>query len=514
MVFGGKAYARGWRKSSAGLAKAFARQQELLAQPLRPAFPCAMESPALYSQVALKVEGLIRSGTLRAGERVPSVRHACQQHGVSVTTVLQAYLLLEDRGLIEARPKSGFFVRPQVKVKAQEPLISRPPTRATTVSVGSLQSRLFEATRMPGVVPFGGAAPGPELLPTVKLNRILAGLCRKAGKRGVGYNMPPGTDSLRREIARRLLDCGVNLSPDEIITTSGGTEALALCLRAVTVPGDVVAVESPTYFGLLHIIEELRLKAVEIPMHPQTGMDLDALEAVLKTRKIAACVAVPNFSNPLGSLMPEENKRRLVEMLADRDIPLVEDDIFGEIHFGPHRPHVAKAHDQKQLVMLCGSFSKTLAPGYRVGWVAPGRFRARLQTLKLTTTLANATLPELAIAEFLATGGYDHYLRSVRRQYEELVGRMSEAITAAFPCPVKITRPAGGFLIWIELPESVDALRLDEMAMLEKICIAPGPMFSATQGFRNFIRISCGHPWSDKVERAIGTLGRMVGKLV
>ncbi len=473
-----------------------------------------MDSRALYSQVAQKVEGLIRSGTLRVGERVPSVRHACKQHGVSVTTVTQAYLLLEDRGLIEARPKSGFFVRPQTSVKALEPKPSRPASATTAVSVGALQSRLFEASLMPGVVPFGGAAPGPELLPTVKLNRILASVCRSAGKRGVGYSMPPGSEALRREIARRSLDGGTNLSPDEIITTSGGTEALALCLRAVTSPGDVVAVESPTYFGLLHIIEELGLKAVEIPMHPQDGMDLEALEAAVQTRCIAACVAVPNFSNPLGSLMPDRNKERLVEMLGRRDIPLIEDDIFGELYFGPRRPRVAQSYDKKGLVMLCGSFSKTLAPGYRVGWVAPGRFRAKIQTLKLTTTLATATLPELAIAEFLANGGYDHYLRSARRLYEAQVTRVSAAIAAVFPSPVKITRPGGGFLIWIELPLSVDALRLDEMALMEKISIAPGPMFSAKQSFRNFIRISCGHPWSDRVERAIGTLGRMVSKLM
>ncbi|MDB6137586.1 MAG: gntR [Verrucomicrobiaceae bacterium] len=473
-----------------------------------------MDTPALYLQVVKKVEALIRAGTLLPGDRVPSVRHACKQHGVSVTTVLQAYLMLEDRGLIEARPKSGFFVRTRVPQMVQEPRATKPASAVTAVTVGALQSRLFESSRMPGVVALGGAAPGPELLPTQKLNRLLAAVSRSAGKRGVSYDMPQGAEVLRREIAKRSLDGGTQLSPDDIITTSGGTEGLALCLRAVTKPGDVVAVESPTYFGLLHVIEALSLKAVEIPMHPKDGMDLDVLETVVKTRRIAACVAIPTFSNPLGSLMPDERKERLVRILASREVPLIEDDIFGELYYGGQRPRVAQSFDKDQLVMLCSSFSKTLAPGYRVGWVVPGRFRARIQTLKLTSTLATATLPQLAIAEFLANGGYDHYLRSVRRLYQEQVEKVSQAIAAVFPGPIKITRPSGGFVLWVELPKKVDALQLNEMALLEKISIAPGPMFSAKQDYRNFIRVSCGHPWSDRMERAIGMLGRMVGKLM
>lgn len=471
-------------------------------------------SAALYEQVADKVERLIRNGTLRAGDRIPSVRRASEQHGVSVTTAVQAYLELENRGLIEARPKSGFFVRALIQGRVGEPRPSKPASAVTAVSVGSLQSRLFEAARMPDVVPFGGAAPGAELLPFAKLNRILASVARKAGARGVSYDLPPGAESLRREIVKRLLDAGSNFSPDEIITTSGGTEALMLCLRAVTQPGDVVAVESPSYFGVLHAIEELGLSAVEIPMHPRDGMDLDTLERVVKTQRVAACVAVPNFSNPLGSLMPDENKKRLVEILGRREVPLIEDDIFGEIYFGNHRPSVAQSFDQKGLVMLCSSFSKTLAPGYRVGWVAPGRWLAKVKTLKLASTLATATLPELAIAEFLATGGYDHYLRSIRRIYAEQVERMSAAIAAAFPPGIKITRPRGGFVLWIELPRNVDALKLDDMALAKKISIAPGPMFSAKKGFRNFIRISCGHPWSARIEEAVGTLGQLVRQLM
>ncbi len=473
-------------------------------------------TPALYEQVADKIEKLIRSGAIRAGDKIPSVRRAGVQHGVSITTAVQAYLTLEDRGLIEARPKSGFFVSSRFCDRVLEPTISRPGHSATRVEVGSLQSRIFDAARMPDVVPFGAAYPGPENLPLAKLSRIMASVARSAGVRGINYDMPPGSEELRRQIARRSLDSGGNLSPDEIITTCGGTEALALCLRAVTKPGDVVAVESPTYFGVLQAIEQLGLKALQIPTHPRDGMDLDALERALKGRRIAvsACLAVPNFSNPLGSLMPGENKRRLLEILVKRGVPLIEDDINGALSHSGEQPRVVQSYDRSGLVLLCGSFSKTVAPGYRVGWVAPGRYYDKVKALKLTSTLATASLPQLAIAEFVANGGYDHHLRALRGNFALQIRQMGDAIADAFPPGIKLTRPGGGFVLWIELPGNVSALKLHELALAKKISIAPGPMFSPKRDFQNFIRINCGHPWSIRSEQAVGVLGRLVRKLM
>ncbi|MEN3943962.1 PLP-dependent aminotransferase family protein [Prosthecobacter sp. SYSU 5D2] len=470
-------------------------------------------SPAapLYQEVADKIARLIQEGVLRPGERVSSLRKVSEQYGVSLTTAIQAFILLEDRGLVEARPKSGFFVRvPRPVVK--EPLMAKRPRAITAVTVGALQSRLFEAAMLPNLLPLGGAVPSPELLPTVKLNRILAAVARRAGKSGISYDMPPGSETLRREITKRVMNAGATLLPQEIITTSGATEALMLCLRAVTTPGSVVAVESPTYFGVLHALEELGLKAIEIPTHPRDGMDLEALARVLKTRNIAACLAVPTFSNPLGALMPDAAKQRLVEMLAERQVPLIEDDVFGELHHGPHRPRMAKAYDESGNVLLCSSFSKSLAPGYRVGWVAPGRYYERVKTLKLTSTLATATLPELAIAEFLANGGYDHYLRSARAFYSANVQRVGQAVAAAFPAGTKVTQPQGGFVLWVEMPAGVDALRLQDDALAHEINIAPGPMFSPTQGYPNCIRLSCGVLWTPRLQQAITTLGRLAQK--
>jgi DNA-binding transcriptional MocR family regulator len=467
----------------------------------------------LYEQIADRIAEHIENGVLRPGDRVPSVRKTSRQHKVSVSTAVQAFITLENRGLIEARPKSGFYVKPRGWRILPEPRTMHIRPASTPVDVADILPRFIEAANNPSIVQLGAACPSPELMPVAKLSRILGSVARRFGAKGIAYCMPPGAESLRRQIAKRALDAGCQLLPEDLITTSGGIEALGLCLSAVTKPGDVVAVESPSYYGLLQLCQDQNLEVVEIPMHPRDGMVLDELAAALNRQKISAVLSVTNFSNPLGTCMPDENKRRLVEMLAAREIPLIEDDIYGDLHFGPQRPRVAKAFDRKGLVLYCSSFSKTLAPGYRVGWCAPGRFYREVEMRKFTHTGATATLPQLAIADFLENGGYDHHLRGIRKTYAEQVRLFSQAIAEQFPQGTKVSRPAGGFVLWVELPESVDAYPLHEEALQAGISIAPGPMFSARQEYRHHIRISCGFPWTPKMEQGIAQLGKIVRRM-
>lgn len=497
-------------------ASALLEEEDALPDQIERGFPgeegVGSSSP-LYEQIADRIAEHIENGVLRPGDRVPSVRKTSRQHKVSVSTAVQAFITLENRGLIEARPKSGFYVKPRGWRILPEPRTMRIRPASTPVDVTDILPRFMEAANNPNIVPLGAACPSPELMPVAKLSRILGSVARRFGAKGIAYCMPPGAESLRRQIAKRALDAGCQILPEDLITTSGGIEALALCLSATTKPGDVVAIESPSYYALLQLFQEHRLEVVEIPMHPRDGMILDELEAALSRQKISAVVSVTNFSNPLGTLMPDDNKRRLVEMLAAREIPLIEDDIYGDLHFGPQRPRVAKAYDRKGLVLYCSSFSKTLAPGYRVGWCAPGRFYREVEMRKFTHTGATATLPQLAIADFLENGGYDHHLRSIRKTYAEQVRLFSQAIAEQFPQGTKVSRPAGGFVLWVELPESVDAFQLHEEALQAGISIAPGPMFSARQEYRHHIRISCGYPWSPKIEQGIAQLGKIVRKM-
>ena len=471
------------------------------------------EDLLLYEEVVRQVRGLIESGTLRSGERIPSVRRLAQQRRVSVSTVLQAYRILENERVIEARPQSGYFVRPKLFARPAEPEMSQPARRATKVNVSELSMqvmRVMEATRDPDLVRLGAAMPSPELLPSAALNRAMAAAGRRRNDAGNAYEIAPGSLALRVQIAKRALESGATLSADDLITTCGGTEALQLCLRAAAKPGDIIAIESPTFFGILACIESLGMKALEIPTHPRDGVSLEALAFALDSQPVKACLFILNFHNPLGCCMPEENKRRLVKMLAEREIPLIEDDTYGEIAFAPQRPKTAKSFDRDGLVLLCDSFSKTLAPGYRVGWTAPGRYRDRVLHLKMVSSLANATLPELAIADFLTAGGYDHHLRKLRRLYADKANLMTQAIGEHFPEGTKVTRPAGGQVLWVELPIHIDAVDLFHRALKEKISIAPGHIFSPKQRFHNFVRLNCGNPWSETIEAAVRRLGQIM----
>jgi DNA-binding transcriptional MocR family regulator len=464
----------------------------------------------LYEQVVDRITTLIDRGTLRPGERISSVRRLSSQLRVSVSTVLQAYFLLEDRGFIEARPQSGYYVKLRPRDLPPEPKPSNPSLSATKVGVAELLAKVFEAARNPDFVPLATAIPSPDLLPTKQLNRMAAWVARHWGQQGMHYDFPPGNEPLRRQVARRSLDFGCSLSPDDIVTTCGAMEALNLCLRAVAEPGDTIAIESPTFYGILEA--SLGMRALEIPTHPREGIDLEALDRAIKRNKVRACLLVPNFNNPLGCCMSDKNKKQLVEMLSRREIPLIEDDIYGDIYFGTVRPKVAKAFDKEGLVLLCSSFSKTLAPGYRVGWVAPGRFKLQVEHLKSMNTIATATLPQMAIARFLENGGYDRRLRKLRRALASQVQRVTLAISQHFPEGTRVTRPAGGFVLWVELPKRVDSIELYRKALEKRISIAPGPIFSAKQKYQNFIRLSCGQPWSERLEQAIITLGRLAGK--
>ncbi len=467
----------------------------------------------IYQTLATMLEGMVKDRALRAGDRMPSVRHFATQQDVSIPTALQAYVTLESRGLIEARPKSGFYVRAR-----QSDAVPAPQSRMAAPKITSfantdpLASFLGDLSD-PQLVPLGAAVPSAELLPGVRLSRSMAAIARSLGADSVRYDIVPGSEKLRRELARRSLEWGCALKMDEIAVTNGATEAMSIALRMTCEPGDTVIVESPTYFGLARTLRELRLNALPIPTDSATGIDLNLLEGAVRKRRVAACVLIPNFHNPVGCLMPDEHKKRVVEMLAPRGIPIIEDDIYGDLqHHGP-RPRCMKAFDQDGSVILCGSYSKTLAPGYRVGYIAGGRWHEKALALLMVNTLSGTLLPTLAVADFLRSGGYDRYLRTLRQAFQRQVEQMREAVVESFPPGIRLSRPQGAFMLWCELPAGVDSMELSKQARSAGISIAPGPLFSADGGFLNFMRINCGHPWNAQIERSIGVLGHLIRRM-
>lgn len=474
--------------------------------------PSVSAREPVYQRLADLLAGLIHSRALQPGDRVPSVRAFSRQQRVSVPTALHAYATLEARGLIEARPKAGFFVRAQRADALREPRLV--PTRPRVTDFAGLDPLDAVLTDLsdPALVPLGAAVPSGDLLPAQALNRTMAAIARRMGGASVGYDMVPGSRVLRRVLARRSLEWGGRLTPDDLIVTNGCTEALSLALRATCRPGDTVLVEAPTYFGIASMLRDHGLRALPVPVDSATGLDPGRVEEAMRRTRIAACVLIANFHNPVGCLIPDERKRALVRLLAERGIPIIEDDIYGDLqHDGP-RPRCLKADDPDGSVLLCGSFSKTLAPGHRVGYIAAGRWHDRVRALKRSQSLATATLPVLAVADFLRNGGYDRYLRRVRRAYRDQVARMREAVAGAFPDEVAISRPQGGVVLWCEIP-GVDAMELFRRARAHGISIAPGPMFGPQGGFEHCIRLNCGYPWSDRIARSVRTLGKLAREL-
>ncbi|MEW5741541.1 MAG: PLP-dependent aminotransferase family protein [Myxococcota bacterium] len=471
-----------------------------------------MTGALLYEQLADDLAGAIRKGSLRPGDRMPSVRGLATQRKVAVATVLQAYVRLEDDGFIEVRPRSGHFVKSRPTTRVEEPRAPRRNLSPATVSVTPGVRALMESMRDPHVVPLGAAQVSPTLLPIRQLNRRLAAIARELQDVGASYGDTTGVLTLRRQLARRSVDWGLSLHESELVITVGAMEALHLALRAVAKPGDAVAVESPTYFGVLQAVEQLGLKAIEVPSRPRQGLDLDALGEVLKSGPVKAVVAAPNVSNPGGAVMSDEDKERLVRLCARFDVPLIEDDVYGDLAW-EGRPRSALSWDRDGHVLHIGSVSKTLAPGYRIGWIVGGRYQERIERLKYALTVSTPPLLQMAVAEFLASGGYDRHLRRLRRQLQAQVERTRAAVAHSFPAGTRISAPAGGFVLWVELPPGVDAYTLQTRALERGISIAPGPIFSPRERYTNHIRLSCGFPWSDRTAQAIATVGTLAAAL-
>ena len=470
--------------------------------------------PFRYEELAGFITGLVDGGTLRPGMRAPSIRSIAVQRRTSISTVLQGYRLLEDRGVLEARPKSGFYVAHRASALLATPSASNPPARPTKVAVAGGILQLLEYAGRPELVPLGCAIPSAELLAAGKLDRFMARAARVKGTHYNIYTEPRGDRDLRNEICRRSLRFGQLLTPETVAITCGCTEALSLALQAVTRRGDTVAIESPTYFGLLQVLEALGLKALELPTDANDGVDIEALEKALKSKPVSACLFSSSFNNPLGCSMTDAKKRSVVELLRRHAVPLIEDDIYGDIYFGPERPRPFMALVPDADIIYCSSFSKTVAPGYRVGWIATGRHMQRVLETKFAQTLCGPALPQAALADFLSSGGYDGHLRRIRAVFAQNIDRMTRAITRSFPPSTRVSRPAGGFVLWVELPGGIDARALFDRALARGICVAPGDVFSATRRHTNCIRLSCGHIWDERIEKSIETLGSMAAEFV
>ncbi len=471
-----------------------------------------MTNLLLYQRIAQQLAEDIRRGVYRPGERVPSVRKMSRQLSVSHATVLQAYANLEDQGMIRARPQSGFYVHQTPVLTAPTPDIAQ-VERPKLVTRSSIINQVLSESRREGLIPLGAAVPHVDYLPVRALHQQLAKVTRFHSPRAFSYMFSPGYEPLRRQVAIRMRDAGVVVDSSEIVITHGCVDALQMSLRVLTKPGDLIAAESPTYYGLLQLADLLGLKVIEIPSDPDTGMSLEALQLAAGQWPIKALVLTARLSNPLGVSMPDHRQKQLLSLAARFDIQIVEDDIYGELMFDQGQYKALKSNDRDGRVIYCSSFSKTLSPGVRIGWVIAGRHQAEIERLQTFSTHSACSVTQMGVAAYLENGGYDRHLRAIRQEYRKNLSAFQLAVQRYFPEGTQMTRPKGNFILWVSLPVRVNTQDLHVRALERGISIAPGLIFSNTEQFNHCIRLNCGLPWNNETERALRTLGQLASEL-
>lgn len=470
----------------------------------------------LYIQVAEGLEKMISDDVLKIGDKLPSVRMLSEEYGISMGTAFQAYYHLEGKGLIESRPKSGYYVRFSQRRFRELPKTMTQEPIPHDVSVKEMINSIYGdiALHSDKVINFAIAVPDASLLPLAKINKSVVRALRNHRDHCIGYEHTQGNTELRKQVARLSFNWGGKIKPDEVVITSGCLEAITLCLRAVTRPGDTIAVESPNYFGIYQSAESLGLKVVEVASSPVTGLDIASLQRTIREYPIKACVVTPNFNNPGGGCMPDENKKQLVEIIHKHQIPLIEDDIYGELYFGRNRPRTCKYYDTKGLVMHCSSLSKSLAPGYRIGWALPGKFTDEVRFMKRMNDISSPTLTQASMADFLQHGRYEYHLKNLRKALHTQCLRYMQGVIEHLPEDTKVSRPQGGFVLWVELNRKINAFKLRSEAMRHHISVVPGRIFSAGSHYHHFIRISFGKPWNADMDYGMMMLGKIIRKML
>jgi DNA-binding transcriptional MocR family regulator len=472
-----------------------------------------------YEAIADRIQSLIDEGVYEPGDRLPSIRELSRELGVSINTIRESYRLLESRGVAEAVSQSGHFVRlgpPLCMEECMEyPDVFCDP-KAQEVTTDRITRMIVTDAAHPGWVSLSTAEPNPKLLPTRQIIELTARMMRRDPERAVDYELPDGPLELRQEIVKRLFRGGVTSGVDDIIITAGCLEAVFIALTTVCDPGDTVVLESPAFYLFYQLLSHLGLRAVEVPSRPFDGVDLVALEHVLsgysqsRTEKsIKAALLIGNFTNPMGALMPDEHKRAAAELFSKYGVTLIEDDMYGELYFRSSRPTSISAYADPELALLAASFSKTIAPGFRIGWLAGrGELIGRARHTKLVTSIVTSKPAALGIAAFLQNGSYDRTLRGARGVYRENSARLRELVDESFPEGTTSSRPLGGMVLWVALPKGVDAMKLYERSRAEGVTFSPGPMFSLGGSFRNCLRLNASIV-DDRTSEAVRKIGQL-----
>lgn len=469
-----------------------------------------MEKNFLYIEIADTIANQIKRGLLKEGDKLPSTRSICSEYQVSMNTAKRVFWELESQSLVRVVPQSGYFVSKQLTERPPLPEVSNPTLLANNEEPREIITKVYSNMGNRNLTLFSYSTLYDDFLPLAKMKKEIVNASRSLVDGGGEYESVQGNLNLRRMVALRSFTWGGSLQEEDIITANGSMNAISLCMLAVGKAGDTIAIESPCYPGIFQLAMDLGFKVLELPTDPLTGIKIEALESVID--QIDMCLLISNYNTPLGSCMPDENKKAVVELLEKHQIPLIEDDVYGDLYYGKQRPKCCKAFDKTGNVLWCSSVSKTLAPGYRVGWVAAGKYKEKVLHQKLVHSISTPALMQEAVANFMKSGSYDKHLRKLRQKLYSNYQKYLNVIITSFPLGTKVNRPQGGLALWIEFDTAIDVMKLYDLAIAEKISIAPGPMFTVQNQFRNCMRLCIGLPWSDTIEEKLKKIGELSKK--
>ncbi len=469
----------------------------------------------LYEKLATTLEDSIFNGILTYGDKLPSVRSAAKAHQVSASTIFQAYYALEAKGLVAARAKSGYYVsyrQPIVKAEPEITLKSLP--KISNITGDYIVQEMLTVLTDETYQQLSRAIPSKEYLPSAKLNKCVKTVLKAESYNTTMYPNPQGNEELRKRIGLQLLKTGKSYAKEDIVVTSGCTEALILSLKETTEKGDIILTDKISYYGITQMIKSLGLKTILVPVSSSKGLDVDFVEKAVKKFNVKACLFTTNFNNPTGGILSTTDKKRLVDIVKTHKIPLIEDDVYGELYFGKNRPDTCKQYDLYGWVIYCSSFSKTLSPSYRIGYCIAGRFQKKIALTKRISSFGVSELPQQTLALFLRNGRYDNYLKNLRTTLHTNMLKYYKLIVSCFPKEIVFMPPKGGYVFWISFPDKFDGYQLFLAAKEKGISVIPGQVFSLQEAYKNHIRLSFAEPLDEKRIKAIKLVGNLAKKML
>jgi DNA-binding transcriptional MocR family regulator len=472
-----------------------------------------MNDVYLYESVARSLESSITEGVFKVGDRLPSIRQICQKYEVNASTAVRAYMELEQQNLVDSRERSGYFVKPKSLINSVLPIINKQDLKVYEVDIVQILKKLNEAKIDKHIVSLTSSVPEGHLIPQKKIARIIRQIAAQELEKSLMYDALAGLTELRQEIAKHYSSSITNLNSKDIMITNGCLEAINLCLRATVQQGDTIAVTLPCYFGILRALQAFGLKVIEIPRNTE-GFDILQLEKLINEKNIKAILCLANFNNPDGLSISDDNKKAMALLSAKLKIPIIEDDIYSDLHFSERRPLSIKGFDKAGWVMLCSSFSKIIAPGLRVGWVMGGRFHSKLENLKFTGNYSVPIFNQLIIKYLMHNNGLERHLKTMRQTLVKQYHLYRNCIEKSFPVGTPMSNPQGGFVLWLELPKTIEVLKLYNKALESGVAFSIGQLYSPSKAYGNFIRLSFSKAWSLETENAVKKLGALVKEMM